>query len=248
MSIAGIIMEAKRKIRARDIVNDIRSHMTDAELMAKYNLSARGLQSVFVKLLNAKAITRTEIDWRPSAYDDTMVIRQVKTSDMADDIRSGMTDFGLMRKYSVSAEGLRKAFKILVEAGALRPEEFENRSSLHDDTVFIECIREMPRHYLALTVPIHEAGRPESRGVLRDITEKGVGIAGIPATVDEVKSLVIPARQFIESDKIVFEARCVWSQKEEDEGRSVAGFQISDISENSLKDLRSLIRSLCFCG
>jgi hypothetical protein len=60
-------MEPKPKIKARNIVNDIRSHMTDPELMAKYDLSARGLQSAFIKLLDARAITQAELDRRPSA-------------------------------------------------------------------------------------------------------------------------------------------------------------------------------------
>ena len=34
---------------------------------------------------------------------------------------------------------------------------------------------------LAVAVDIYELGHPENRGILRDITEKGVGVAGIKA-------------------------------------------------------------------
>ncbi|MBI5248068.1 MAG: hypothetical protein HY912_01115 [Desulfomonile tiedjei] len=241
-------MESKRKIKAKDIVNDIRAHMTDSELMAKYNLSARGLQSVFVKLLNTNAITKAEIDWRPSAYDDTVVIQQVKTTDMVHDIRSGLTDYELMDKYSVSSEGLQKAFQSLLQVGGLRPEELYGRSPSQDDTVFIECLRELPRHYLAVAVAIYEPKHPEAKGALRDITEKGVGITGIAARIGEVKTLEIPAEGFIEADRIVFEAKCVWVQTEDSDEQPVAGFQIISISEKSFEDLRMLIKSVCFSG
>jgi uncharacterized protein (DUF433 family) len=241
-------MEPKSKIKARDIVNDIRSHMTDPELMAKYDLSARGLQSAFIKLLNVKAITQAELDWRPAAYDDKVVIRQIRTTEIVKDIRSGMTDFGLMEKYNISTEGLQKAFQSLVEVGALRPEEISGRSPAQHDSVFIECMRELPRHHLAMAVTIYEATRPEVKGTLRDIAERGVGITGIPARVGEVKTLMIPAETFIEVDKIVFEAKCVWAQTEGTEDQYFAGFQITSISEECLDNLRLLIRSVCFSG
>lgn len=239
-------MVQKRKIKAKDIISDIRSRMTDSELMAKYNLSAKGLQGVFLKLLNAKAIAKAELDWRPIAHDDTVVIRQIKTTDIVNDIRSGMTDVELMERYSVSSEGLQKAFRILVEAGSLEQKELYGRSPAQDDTVFIECLRELPRHYLAIAVTIHELTRPEVKGYVLDITEKGLGIAGIPARVGEMKTFVIPAEKFIESESIVFEAKCIWVQTKESEAQDVAGFQITSISEKSFEDLGLLFRSVCF--
>jgi transcription initiation factor IIE alpha subunit len=67
-------MTAKRTINAKEVVRDIRSHMTDEELMEKYRLSARGLQSVLKKLLESKLITQAEFDWRPVDYDDTVFL------------------------------------------------------------------------------------------------------------------------------------------------------------------------------
>jgi DNA-binding Lrp family transcriptional regulator len=67
-------MTAKRTINAKEVARDIRSHMTDEELMEKYRLSARGLQSVLKKLLESKLITQAEFDWRPVDYDDTVFL------------------------------------------------------------------------------------------------------------------------------------------------------------------------------
>ena len=54
-------MEPKRKIKAKEIVNDIREGMSDSQLMEKHSLSSKGLQSVFRKLVDAKAITPREV-------------------------------------------------------------------------------------------------------------------------------------------------------------------------------------------
>lgn len=51
----------KRKISAKEIVVDIRSGMDDAQLQRKYGLSDEALESVFDKLMNAGAITESEI-------------------------------------------------------------------------------------------------------------------------------------------------------------------------------------------
>jgi uncharacterized protein (DUF433 family) len=64
----------KRTIRAKDVVQDIRSHMTDAQLMEKYQLSARGLQSVLKKLVQHNLLSESDLSWRPVGYDDTVAI------------------------------------------------------------------------------------------------------------------------------------------------------------------------------
>jgi len=68
---------AKKKIDGRELVKDIRARKTDLELMEKYKLSPRGLDSVLKKLLEMKAITQAEYDWRPADYDDTAAITQI---------------------------------------------------------------------------------------------------------------------------------------------------------------------------
>jgi hypothetical protein len=54
----------KRKITAREILRDVRSGLSDQDLMEKYTLSAQGLQSVFHKLVTAGVITQAELDDR----------------------------------------------------------------------------------------------------------------------------------------------------------------------------------------
>ena len=108
-------MTPKPRIKARDAVRDIRSGMTDSELMEKYGLSAKGLQSVFLKLLEAKAITHAEMNQRRAIYHDITVVQQIDARDIVKDIRSGMTDSELLKKYDLSSEGLRFALQTLTD-------------------------------------------------------------------------------------------------------------------------------------
>jgi len=233
-------------IKAKDIVNDVRSQMTDAELMAKYALSAKGLQSVFEKLIEMKAMTPTDLAWRPAEYEDTTVIRNVESFDIADDVRSGMADFELMEKYKLSPGGLEKAVDALVKNRAIKPEELHKRSESQDDSVFLESLREVPRHILAIAVEIYELGRPGVKGKLRDITDMGLGITGVDARQGETKTFVVPTEGFLDGEPIVFQAQCIWSHRDNATAEGTAGFQITGISPRSLEDLRKLIRWLSF--
>jgi len=71
-------MPQKRKISAKDIINDIRGGMTDSELMDKYRLSIKGLQSIFRKLEAVRAIKPSELYGRFPGFDDTIEVDQVR--------------------------------------------------------------------------------------------------------------------------------------------------------------------------
>jgi hypothetical protein len=73
-------MLPKRRISSRDFVNDIRTGMSDTELMQKYQLSSRGLQSIFAKLLEAKALDPSEIYERSSFGDSTVDVEIIHQS------------------------------------------------------------------------------------------------------------------------------------------------------------------------
>ena len=64
----------KRVINAREIIHDVRSGMTDGELMKKYRLSSMGLQSAFSKLLNSRLLTVDEIYGQPHRDDENNTV------------------------------------------------------------------------------------------------------------------------------------------------------------------------------
>ena len=56
----------KRKVSAKEIVQDIRAGMDDSSLMEKYEISYQALRKVFGKLVDAQMLTQSEIDQRNS--------------------------------------------------------------------------------------------------------------------------------------------------------------------------------------
>ncbi len=71
-------MDSKRSIKAKDIVSDIRSGMTDSELMTKYKLSVKGLQSIFQKLEEKKVMRPSELYGRQNLEADTVNLEQFR--------------------------------------------------------------------------------------------------------------------------------------------------------------------------
>lgn len=64
----------KRKIDAREVLKDIKSAMSDSDLMEKYSLSARGLQSLFQKLQSANLITQEDLNDRTPLTERTVTL------------------------------------------------------------------------------------------------------------------------------------------------------------------------------
>jgi hypothetical protein len=58
----------KRRLRASQIVRDIRDGYSDAEIMEKYHLSSRSLVSVLAKLVQHGALTQSMLDMREAIF------------------------------------------------------------------------------------------------------------------------------------------------------------------------------------
>jgi hypothetical protein len=167
--------------------------------------------------------------------------REIKAKDFVNDLRSGMSDSELRGKYNLSAQGLQSAFKKLLEAKAVRTSELFGRVSLQDDTVAIATTRLFPRDELDFPFPIYlcEGTRPTAKGVIKDITEKGLKVSGIEVKVDEVKTFAIPSDKFSQVDPFAFRAICRWVDED-----GCTGFQITQISKRGSGELEKLIRFL----
>jgi len=64
----------KRRIVAREFVEDLRRGLDDAELTTKYGLSEVGLGRVFDKLIEADLISLDEL-WKRSLLSDSRITR-----------------------------------------------------------------------------------------------------------------------------------------------------------------------------
>ncbi len=141
---------AKPKIDAKQALDDIRSGTDDQTLMDKYAISSKGLQSLFNKLIDLGVITQEEIDQRTSESFGNVSIthnlrrkdkqarehgRTVNALEAARDIRSGVNDAELMKKYRLSSKGLQSLFDQLVETGVVCQRELDGRMPWTDSTV-----------------------------------------------------------------------------------------------------------------
>ena len=99
-----------------------------------------------------------------------------------------------------------------------------------------------PDFRLAFLVSIYEANSPEVRGWVTDLTDKGVGTAKIHATAGELKTYVIVPRRLKDIDQITFKAECRWTSTEGPDQIPIAGFRITEISQDRLLQLRKFIR------
>jgi hypothetical protein len=172
--------------------------------------------------------------------------RKIVARHIVDDIRSEMTDPELMEKYRLTSRGLQSVFRKLLDAGLLDLADVYGRTPFFDDTIEVDEIRMVPREELEFPLPIYDAQKPEIRGIVNDITERGIGVVGIGTRIDETRNFVIPADEFFRCSPVAFRARCRWVNSSDGDERGTAGFQITEVSRGDLAKLRKLIQALTF--
>ena len=123
-------------------------------------------------------------------------------------------------------------------------EELDGRCASFDDTVQDSAKpgRLLYRHILDFVLPIYEEAKPEILGMVLNITEGGIGLAGIQASVGEAKNFVIPADEFFDVGRARFRGICRWTGDEIRTGEHVSGFEVTSISAGDLAELRKLIQ------
>ncbi len=230
-----------RDIKPKQAVADIRAGLDDLALMEKYKLSAKGLQNLFDELAYLGFISQEEHrEVKPPK-------RKISATEFVDDIRGGKSQVAIMEKYGLSSRGLVSAFRKLVVAGILQPEEVPEDLD-HDDVEVVEELRDEPRCYLDFELPVIDVNSSEVEGRVRDITVKGLGVIGIPAEKDELKTFMVYHEKFALIKPFLFEAKCRWAKREGQNGKYIAGFEITNTSEKDLEQLRKLVRIIGLCS
>lgn len=170
--------------------------------------------------------------------------RQINGRSVINDLRSGMTDWELQMKYRLSDNGLHTIFEKLVAYKAIDRSELCEMSPFYKATTDLTRARKYRRIDLNLAVPIYDVGA-SSTGILRDISENGLRVAGIEASVDQTKAFQIPIDMFMQTDPILIIAKCKWIKtKGKIRKYLVSGFEIVDQSETDSKTLRNFIKLL----
>jgi PilZ domain len=227
---------AGREIILWEVLNFIKLGAGRETLKAKYNLSESGLQDLYKQLAQAGFLEWTGEQFIVAAK------RRIDTKQLVADIRSSLTDVELMEKYKLSSRGLQRVFSKLVDSEAVMADDLSGRNISYDDSVTLKKVRGSIRALPILSIRIHEKDSPNIIGKIRDLSEAGVGVSGLMAEVDELKRFVVIPDEFLELEPFSFEAKCRWVRKEGGTDNWIAGFEITDIDERSVMQLRELLQ------
>jgi hypothetical protein len=170
--------------------------------------------------------------------------RQINAKDIVNDLRSGMADWQLQVKYKISTKSLRSIFRRLVKSKAISHDELYATSSLYRERTDHLKARKHPRAELDVYVPVYDVV-DSAIGVLRDISESGLRVAGVNASIGQVKTFQIPVDMLIPAPPLLVMAECKWVEiRTKNREYSTAGFQILDLPELDSKILKDYVKLL----
>lgn len=229
---------AKREEVVKHVLEYIEAGRTDAGVMEKYGHAYEGLQSLFDELAVAGYMG-------PAAQACTVPSKKrIPARDVVRAIRSGATKAQLMEEYALTPNGLQKVLQQLAETKMIRLSELPaDLLSFFENEVPSNARRE-ERYCIDFDLPVWEPRHPDIKGRVLDITERGIGILGLPATINENKELVIYSEEFLEIEPFTLHAQCRWVKRAEGSGEYVSGFKVSQIHQQDLEELRKLIQLL----
>ena len=173
--------------------------------------------------------------------------RQIPAGPVVADIRAGMTNAQLMKRYRISSGMLEKIFKKLQDANLITERDLHGRRLSPQEGVVHGAIRQEPRCYTIMRLTITDLGNLEADCYVKDLSEKGLQIASLRSNVGEKKNFLIQASEFADVEPFSFEAECLWARTKQNSDRYLAGFEITGISDDDLQRLREFIRSATIC-
>ncbi len=170
--------------------------------------------------------------------------RKIRIREFTKDIRCGMTDSQLMKKYGLSPRQCQEVFQH-IEAIHGDPIDLYGRTPGTNETDHGET-RRLPRHDIVLPLAVYDILDESNRGLVVDISEKGFKIHGIETRPMKGGVFAVLSQEVFDIGPIVLDAECRWVKRMGLHGMHVAGFQFTDISSRNMKDLQLLISKIMF--
>lgn len=167
----------------------------------------------------------------------------VSSREIVADIRAGLTAHSLMDKYQVSLEKLQNIFLQLLDAHAIERSRLEPLLSIPRTRLDVGRRRELFRNYAFIKLSIFDMENLLNEGTIVDLSTKGFQTMGIPANVGDTKEFVVEPGYLLDVVPFNMEAICRWVSTG-DEGKCVAGFEITRISAKGLLELRKITSTL----
>lgn len=129
-------MITKKPVSVRAVLEDVRAGRSKEEIMSRFGLSMRGLKSLFMKMTAAGYLSKEEVD-RYRKFPTRNGKRRVSAKEVLADIKIGLTDAALMKKYRLSAKGLDNLFSRLLKEKLISEGDLYTRGSQLHGTVDI---------------------------------------------------------------------------------------------------------------
>jgi len=159
--------------------------------------------------------------------------RAIEPKQVVREILSGATDTQLMEKYDLSVIDLENVFRDLLDMRAINHIDVLAWSIFGNKVISTEHIRLFPRENLGFAVPIFEPSRPEVEGFVKDVSQTGLCVGGMAATVNEIKSFSIALDMSRQVVSHPFEVRCRWTYHDEAVGEFTSGYSIAESSRKT---------------
>jgi len=167
--------------------------------------------------------------------------RKLRACAVVKDLRAGMRPTEIMGKYKLSNTGFQSVIGKLVAADLVKRAEVERFHKWLPGLVDRDQ-RQCPRTPVRVVLIACDAGNPSSKGLVRDISKKGISVEEFDAEVGDVKVLTILSSEMAGSSTFMFEARCVWKEGDGTDGQeTIVGFEITSITEPAMNELRKLL-------
>lgn len=210
-----------RKISGREILADLKSAMSEAELTKKYGLSSSELKKVI------KQVDRE---------------RTARARAIAEDLKIGFTETEVRSKYQLSSESFQRIVENLLAVGLLTGTDLQARSAISQEVVVLD-LRRGPRYQPSSSVSVCEGGSTRNRFSLHDISEHGFSASGLESRTGEIVNIVVLGDEFGEVIPFEFQAECRWSKKGSSDNETISGFEITSISQENLVLLQNFIKN-----
>ncbi len=161
--------------------------------------------------------------------------KKIRLSLMVNDIWLGKTNRELMDKHHLTEGQLNKVLKHLVDSGTLTFDQIYERP----------FTARPPRFYVPVRLPVYDPANSLIKGLLRDVSEAGIRVASRAAEIARSKALLIKGGTVPQVESFQFGVACRWLKAKGTENKYyVAGFQITDISDEAREQLRKLIEGV----
>ena len=170
--------------------------------------------------------------------------REVRAKDVLEDLQKGLQNSELQEKYRLSGKGLVKVLRTLVSAKLLNIKDIEDRLAILPKPESSPETRQERRCYPGFGILIHELDDLAEDYYIQDISLSGFKITGMPTKVGESRTFLIEADEFVDVFPFSLKAECRWVKADSNMNEYVAGFEITKITEQSLNELKQIIKHM----